>query len=283
MNDKKVAELLKKIGLTAEQIAEASKDDFDVNGIVTPFNDSQKEHYKPIIENEIKPDIEASVKAEVEGKIYGTLNNDLKKMGVDINAIKDLPVHKKLQVFEQTLVAKNGKPDEAMKAIQDENVELKNKLTDFESKFKTEVETAVNGEKSKVQSRLIDLDLKQKFTSIPADQILGKKHADGILLAIKSHLATKYDLKQDDNENIVAYEKGTAKRAQGKNKDGKEYFLPVEDLLVNSLKELNLNVESNGGEGSGQGGQADGGGNGQGQKSQRVIEMEARFEKAKQG
>lgn len=282
MNDKKVADLLKKMGLTATQIAEAEKDDFDANAIVTAFNEAQKVHYKPIIENEIKPDIEAEIKAEVEGKIYGTMNNDLKKMGVDINAVKDLPVHKKLQVLEQTILAKGGKPDETIKQLQDENVTLKNAVTDWEAKFKTEVETAVNTEKTKVHERLNELDLKRDYQSIPADNILGKKHADGIFIALKSHIGTKYDLKRDEQDNLVVYEKGTAKRAQGKDASGKEYFLPVKDLLVNSLKELNLNVESNGGEGSGQGAHA-AAGNGTREKSQRVIEMEARFEKSKQG
>lgn len=274
MSDK-LKSLIKGIGLPETILTDIEKDDFDAKAVIASFNESQKAHFKPLIENEIRPDIESDIREETTGKWMATLNNDIKKLGVPIEKIKDLKSYEKIKVLHDTLVEKyksTGASDDVVK-FQEENVSLKNQLTDWEAKFNGEVDKVRKEENGKTISKLVDLDLQKKFTSIPADRILGKKHSDGIYLGLKSYMSNKYDFALDEKDNIIPFEKGTSKRVQGKNTDGKEYFVPIEDLLLNSLKELNLTIESNGGEGSGQ--QGNGSGNGQKQKSARLLEMEA--------
>lgn len=274
MSDK-LKSLIKSIGLPETILTDIEKDDFDLKAAIASFNESQKAHFKPLIENEIRPDIESELSESITGKFMGTLNNDIKKFGVPIEKIKDLKLHEKLKVMHDTLSEKykgSTTNDDVVK-FQEENVALKNQLTDWETKFNGEIEKVRKEENQKTVSKLVDLDLQKKFTSISADRILGKKHSDGIYLGLKSYMGNKYDFSLDEKDNIIPFEKGTSKRVQGKNADGKEYFVPIEDLLLNSLKELNLTIESNGGEGSGQ--QGNGQGNGQKQKSARLLEMEA--------
>lgn len=279
MNEANLKAILKGVGLPESILSDIEKTDFDAKGVIAAFNESQKAHFKPLIENEIRPDIESEVADSINGKWLNTLNNDIKKYGVPIEKIKELKTHEKLKVFYDVLESKFKQADssEAMKSIQQENVNLKNLVTDWEAKFNLEVEKVRTEERGKTTAKLVDIDLQKKFNSISAENILGKKHSDGIFKGTTSHMNSLYDFSQDEKGETIAFEKGTQKRVQGKNADGKEYFVPVSDLFVISLKELGFWNQSNGGEVSGQNG--GGGGNGQKQKSQRLLEMEAAISK----
>lgn len=279
MNEKNLKALLKGLGISETVITESDKDDFDVKAAVAAFNESQKAHYTDIISNEIRPTIEDEVTAKVEGKIYGTLNNDLKKIyGVPLDKIKDLPVHEKLKVVKAQLdetYSKNPSADE-IKKLQEEKMEWQNKYTDFEQKFNSELGNAIKAEKQKTVAKLTEAELQKKFNSVPAEKLLGGAHSEGIYFGTKTYLSTKYDFDTDANDNMIIYTKGTQQRATIKDAAGKESFVTLDDLMLNSLKELKFLKESNGGEGSGNGGK---GANGNGQKTEksaRLLEMEAK-------
>lgn len=280
MNEANLKAILKGVGLPDSILTDIEKTDFDAKGVIAAYNESQKAHFKPLIENEIRSDIEETVREETTGKWLGTLNNDLKKFGVPLEKIKDLKIHEKLKLLNDTLEAKykaSGTADEMVK-VQEENIALKNELTEWkETKFNAEIEKVKKEESGKTVNKLVDLDLRKQFASIPADEILGKKHTDGIYLGSKSHLTALYDFGIDEKEESIPYHKGTQKRVQVKNSEGKEMFAVTKDLFLNSLDELGFRNKNNGGEGSGQ--QGHGGGNGQKQKSQRLLEMEAAISK----
>lgn len=283
MNEKNYKALLKSLGISETVITELDKDDFDVKAAVAAYNESQKAHYTDIIKNEIAPGIEAEITGKVEGKIYGTLINDIKKnLGVPIEKIKDKPAHEALKIakaFLDETYSKNPNAEQ-IKELQEKAMEWQNKYTDFETKFTSEVEKVRNEEKQKTVTKLADIELQKKFNSVPAEKILGKKHSDGIYFGVKSYLGSKYDFALDEKENPVPLEKGTSKRATGKDAAGKEYFLNVDDLVLTSLKELNFLVESNGGEGSGNSGKNGNGNGGTQEKSAHLKALEERAMKA---
>src|SRR5690349_18156948 len=101
MNEKNLKALFKSVGLPETLITELAKDDFDPKEAVASFHTAQKEHYTEIVKNEITETIKEETIRATEGKIYNTLNNDLKKIGVPLEKIKDLPVHEKLKIAKQ--------------------------------------------------------------------------------------------------------------------------------------------------------------------------------------
>lgn len=282
MNDK-LKVLFKGLGLQESILAEIEKEDFDVKAAITSFNNSQKEHYTEIVKNEIKHEVEREAVSSAEGKLFHTLNNDLKKIfGVPLEAIKDLPLPEKLKFTKKQLdeaYSKNPNGEDITK-LQAEKVEWQNKYTDLETSLTSKIEEVRKEESKKTVSKLGEIELQKKFNSVPAEKILGKKHTDGIFLAVKSLLNSKYDFSFDEKENVVPFEKGTQKRVVGKADGGKEYFVGIDDLVVSSLKELSFLNESNGGEGSGQSGQGGNSNGQQKQKSARLLEMEAKIKEA---
>lgn len=283
MNEKNIKALLKGLGIPDSTITEAEKDDFDAAKVIADYNSSQKAHYHDIIKNEIAGEIESEVTTKVEGKFYGTLNNDIKKIyGVALDKIKDLPLHEKLKVAKAHLdeLNKGASESEIVQKLQKENIEWQNKYTDLETGKQDAINKAIAEAEKKVTSKLTDLDLTKKFHAIPQDKIIGG-HSDGIALAVKSYLSSKYDFALDEKgESTIALEKGTAKRVTLKDAGGKEYFAPVDELIVSSLKELKLTKESNGGEGSGNSGKGGSSNGQQPQKSQKMLELEAKANKA---
>lgn len=285
MNEKNIKALLKGLGLPDSTFADLEKDDFDAKKVISDFNEGQKAHYTDIVKNEISSQIESDTTARVEGRIYGTLESDLKKhYGLPtevMEKIKGAKIHEKLKIAKDFLDEKrNGSESEVVKKLQEESLEWQKKHTELEGKLTGEIDRVNKEAKGKIASRLSDIRLQKALTGIPAEKIVGKKLTDGHSLAVKALLGTKYNFDLDDKDEVIPYELGTTKRATSKDTSGKESFVTIEDLVLNSMKELNFLVESNGGEGSGNGG-AQGNGNGhQRQKSQHMIEMEAEIAKS---
>lgn len=286
MNDKNLKAVLKGVGLPDSILEEIEKPDFDVNAVVLKFNEGQKTHYSGIIENEITPVIEDKVFKQVEGKFLSTMEQDIKKQFAPDKEVMDkiksvsLP-HEKLKILKSFIEEKGSKNsgNEEVANLQREKIEWQNKYTELESNQQTTIANAVKEVEKKVTSRLVDLDLTKKFHAIPAEKIVGG-HNDGILLATKSYLASKYDLGLDETgQESVPFEKGTAKRVTLKDGSGKEYFATASELMLSSLKELKLTKESNGGEGSGNGGKGGNSGGTNQTESDSVRQMKERIAK----
>lgn len=276
MNEKNLKTLLKGLGLPDTILEDIEKPEFDVAKTVSAYNESQKAHYHDIIKNEIAPEIEDELSRQINGKWLGSLNADLKKyFGVPMDEIKDLPVHEKLKLVKkkQDEAASKNPDSAAITKLQEEKMEWQNKHTELEQSIAAKIESANKDAEKRIAAKLTDISITKKFHSIPAEKIIGG-HSEGIQLALKSYINTKYDLSVDEKDETVIFDKGTSKRATGKDASGKEYFLTLDETMLNSLKELKLQKESNGGEGSGNGGRSgEGSGNGQ-KKSEHMLRLE---------
>lgn len=279
MNEKNYKALLKSLGISDSVITELDKDDFDVKAAVAAFNESQKAHYTDIIKNEVRPEIEAEVTKEVEGKLYSTLRNDIKKnFGVPADKLKELFPHDMLKVAKTHIeeVYSKGQNAEELRKMQEDLMKARNDVTEWENKLPKEVERIQKEFKQKAVYKLADIDLQKKFNSIPAEKLLGKVHAPGYFVAMKTDILSKYDLDLDDNENPILLEKGTSKRVMAKNSENKDYFPTLDDLALTSLDTLGFLSKSNGGEGSGNSGKNGNGNGGTQEKSAYMQSLEQR-------
>lgn len=280
MNDK-IKKLLKGAGFSDDVITAAEKEDkdFDIQQAIESNNEAQKEHYKSLLENEIKDEVKDKVIKERDGQMMSVINTALKKAGVPMAEIETAEVKDKMKVALEHFKAEAEKAgagvNEDFKKIQEENLKLKNELSEKEdwmpkSEFEKERQALLNERKEeKVESLL-----HKQFTGIPANKLLGNKHSDGFFIALKNVIGTKYDTDIENGE-VVFYEKGTQKKVIGKS-GGKDDFLKAADILNQELKGLSFLVESNGNGGEGQRDQNSGeqGGENAKPKSARLLEME---------
>lgn len=285
MNDK-VKKLLKGAGYSDEIITSVDKDDFDAQQAVEANHEAQKEHYKSLLENEIKETIRDEALQTTEGKIYRMLHHELKKYGVPIAEVEAVPLKDKIKIaadhFKAEAEKVSGKSNEDFKQLQEEFLKAKNQLAEKEDWLpKTEIEKEREKLLSERKAEKVDVSLQKQFNSIPAQKLLGNKHSEGFYLALKNVISSKYDT-DIENDQVVFYEKGTRKKVTGKS-EGKEDFLKASDVLTQELKALNFWVESNGSGGQGQPDPTGkGGSEGEKKRSARFIEMQKEIEAAKQ-
>lgn len=276
-----IKKLLKGAGFTDDVITSAEKDDFDASKAVESLHESQKEHYKSLLENEIKEEIKDTITKDRDGKFLGILNTELKKSGVPLEKIQDLEIKDKIKVAAEHYKTEaekiTGKTNEDFKKIQEENLQLKNQLTEKDEWAQTEIGKVKEQVQQERKQEQVELALQKQFTTIPANKVLGGKHSDGLFLALKNMIQTKFDTDLESG-NVVFYEKGTKKRIAGKNEQGRDDFKKASDILVEELKGLNFYVESNGQGGEGEKDQNGGAGSGGKQKSGRLIELEKKIE-----
>lgn len=268
-------EILKKLGFDLAKVESAT----DINPLIEEHNTANRAHYEGIFKNEewkTKDEFDAEVKAH-DGKTAAIVNNALKKLG--ITDIDSLPLKEKIEKVKEWKEAEfakldKGGKDEVLK-LQEENISLKNQVTDFPAKIeaaKKEAETIYEG---KIKSDKISLKMKENFVGIPKERVIGNQHSDGMFKAINATISANYDADIDEKGDLVFYNKGSKTRPVTK-QEGKEILMSAGDIFTATLKELNFYVESNGqGKQGKQEGQAQQGGQ---QKFTKAIppEMEAR-------
>lgn len=284
MNEKHVKALLTGAGFTKDVIDALDNEDFNPKEAVEKLNAAQKEHYGSILRNEIEEEIKDDVTKKRDGRWLADLNQAIKKQGVPFDDIKDLEIKDKIKflsdhISKETQKA-SGSVAEDYKKAQDEILSLKNQLTEKEDLFKTEIEKVQNQAKAEVTGEKVDMKQRSKFFSIPEEKLIGKKHNEGLYMAYKSVASTKYDFDIDENGDVIAYKKGTKTRVTGKNENGKDEFMGVEDIMKTELTNLGLWVQSNGqGQATTQTTQTTDPNTKQGFKSSRMLEMEKALEK----
>lgn len=279
MNDK-IKQLLKGAGFTQSVIDDSEKDDFEPKAALTALHEKHKKEYTEIVTNEVKEAIENETISKRDGYWLGVLNTDLKKRGVDIEAIKDKKTHEKLDAYKAHIEAQlstvNNASTETIKKLQEDLLTANNKVVEKEAEFNERIKQIQKEEQGKTVNTFVDLGLQKYFNQIPDKHIMGdsEQRKPEIFQAVSTLLKTKYDFSIDNSNEPVIFEKGTQKRVVLKEENnGKEYFAPVKTLLEGQIKALGLWKESNGGQGSGSQGQG-GGSQGKTQPSQRFLELQ---------
>lgn len=262
--------LIKKLGFK-----DVNNDDFDQAEALKVFHEKIKADNFELFKNDTdyKDEIEASARA----KILGTMDRDLKKYGLTDDDLKEKKAHEKLKLLFDKAEEKFGKAGDDVKPLQDEIVELKNAAIDKETEYQKSKEDYEKVSDGKLAKDKADLKLNALFYAYPKDQLISKKHSDGMFKALQATIDSSYDARIVDGE-LSFFDKGTDKRAMG-TVDGREAILTTEEILNSTLKDLSFVVESGGG------GKDDpkppdpkgGGGNGKHTESAKVIEMRARI------
>jgi len=225
----KVTTLLKKLGFTADQVAAitAENSDFDVTAGVKAFNTAQHDHYVEIFKND--QDLKKEIEKGLKGKLFGAFRNDIKKrfdLGLSNSELQEMEPHELLDIAAKAK-GTGGKGTGEIKALQDENVDLKNKVKELEEVkipgIRSEVDQAISKVKSERQIRAIINQFSEKKELLP--------EVDAAFNSVSFSIGSKYDLKPTD-KGVELYEKGSdyQKRAQG-SIDGKEKLLELGDVI----------------------------------------------------
>ena len=261
-----VKKLLKAAGYDSETIKAVSADelpeDFNLDDKIKSLEETNKERLFKLFENdEGETSLKARTIKENDGKWTGIINNDLKKLGVPLEDIKDLPVHEKIKHTAEFLKEKtkeefkdkNKNASEEVKELQQKLIESENKIKEVEEAKDAAILEAEKNAESKIISFRQDNDLQSIFSSIPAEKLITKKHSTSVSKAVESIIKSQFDVVYDDDGRMDFVIKGKSEKPTGEI-DGKKIILTPEDVYKNILKQEGFWVESNGGgNGSGDG------------------------------
>lgn len=232
----KAEDVLKKLGIDF-------KEDANLDEVVAAFQDAEKERYQKLFENEhaSKAD-ELEEKARI--KFMATLNNALKKKGLDPKAMEGKPIAERIEELTEKLKAEYSKPGEVQE-LQQENVKLKNDIEALKQDYEGKIELTKSEVQAEKNNYIKGQKLSKVFEGIPREKVVGGLTA-GQVKAAEALLSSNYDIELDANGELVVYQKGTKKQPTGK-VEGKEVILNLPDI-VNTIifDELNLRVQSNG-------------------------------------
>lgn len=241
-------ELLKKLGIDA---AKAEDKDANLDTIIEDFHKGQRTHYETILKNEgwkNKDDYDSTVKT-YDGKLNGQLNQELKKLGLELSVIEPLTIKEKFAKLKEFQEAENEKADKSGKGevlkLQEENLKYKNEIAEFPAKIEAAKNESKTEYENKIKSDKISLKQKETFVGVPKERVIGNQHSDGMFKAVNATISATYDADIDEQGNLIYYNKGSKTRPTSK-MDGKEVLMSANDITLSVLKELNFYVESNG-------------------------------------
>jgi hypothetical protein len=225
--------LLKSLGVDSKHITEINKaikdgkeDEFDIAPVVDDFKANQRK----LMEND--EDLVKEIAGKEKGKLLDIYTRKIKQeFGLDSSLIKD-------KAFEDVIkIAKaesNKGLDKDLQTLQKENVELTNKVKDFEEVQIPQIKSEVEKEKKAIA---INNKLQKK---IPVADL--RVPQDTVDLVLNSKLNAIYDIDLDEKGEPVLYIKGS--KLQAKSSDGTK-LLTIDDAIGSILKENKFIKESN--------------------------------------
>lgn len=224
--------VLKGLGLDAKDIAEIAKaekeenKDFDTDAILAKFKETQKK----LFEND--PDLVSEIAGKEKGKILDIVTRKLKsEFGLDSASIKDKTVEEVIKIAKAEGSKAQSKD---LQTLQEENIQLTNKVKDFEDvqipKIKSEVELEKKTFRinNKLSEKIPVADLRVPLTT-------AKK-------TLYADLFEAYDIDLDDKDNFILRKKGTSLEAR--NADGTK-ILTIDEVMTDILKANQYTKESN--------------------------------------
>lgn len=230
----KILSLLKAMGIPeaeAQKLIEASKeqataDSFDIQPLVKLATD----HQRSLFMNDTE--IIDKFKGEEKGKQLDIITRELKKtFGLSSEEIKDKGIK---EIIDLARTKSTSSTDQGIEKLQKENIDLVNKLKDYEENVIPSKIAEVEGHKKKIT-------IENELTKM----VSGKKLRvpfDAAFPAIINHLADKYDLDIDEKKQLAVFVKGQKIHPT---KDDKTGLLGLGDILDSKLKEWKFVEESN--------------------------------------
>lgn len=227
----KYKELLKKIGFDDKAIkaiekAETDKTDIDLDPLIEEFNTSQKTLY----END--NDLVSSIAAKEKGKTLDIVTRSIKKeFGLDSALIKDKSVDDVIKIAK---TESTKGMDKNLQTVQEENLQLSNKLKELEEVHIPKIKEEVEREKKifKFENKLTKI--------LPVNDL--RVPVGTALKNLLSDLNQKYDWDLTDKEEVLLFGKGT--KLQAKTADGTK-LLTVNDAMAEILKDNQFIKASN--------------------------------------
>lgn len=251
----KAKELLKEIGFKSADIDNLLKEDGDANvsEMANAYKQSQKENYKAVLRNDAE--FVDELHKAATGKYNGTLESAFKSAGLDKDELRDedgnLKAPKELVgLLNEKLTADyNNKAAQLKEGGSEDIKKLQEQLREKEVELKKlrdeELPNAVKQAEAKADNFIINTKMREQFLSVPADELSGKKHSDGIYRSLLMGLKEKYDIRLNENQELALYQKGTD--MQVNTEDGTRQ-MTVNEAVYGQLKADEFIVQNNGGE-----------------------------------
>lgn len=216
----------KDITAIAKAVKDSKEDEIDLDELLTTYKATQRK----LMEND--PDLVTEVARKEKGKLLDIWTKEIRKeFGLEAADVKDKPFQDVIKLAKAESVKGTSKD---LQTLEQENVDLKNKVKNFEEveipKVKSEVEVMKRNFKTgnKLQKKIPTADLRVPFET--AEKTL------------RSDIAELYDLDLDDKEEILIYSKGS--KLQAKSADGTK-LLTLDDVVADVLKRNKYVKESN--------------------------------------
>lgn len=246
-------ELLKKLGFDLKEVEEAKEPD----ELIEKFHEKSKAENFEIFKNDLgakdlTPENIKGFLKESKNKTFGelaaNLDRQITKLVPEITAeqLKDMKLPEKMESLSEALKEKySAGQNKDITELQKKNVELQNEAVKAKEEAEEKIRQAFKEADTKLINDKVSWGMKSKFLNVPKDKLLTGKHNDAYFLASNSFINTKYDFTVDEHGEIIPLVKGSQQRVTDK-KDGKEYFVTADDLLLKTLDELGFIQKSNG-------------------------------------
>lgn len=239
----KEKEVLQK--LFGEDVVKTLESVEDVETFVGELTEKQRTKYLEIFENDTPETVKNKIIQSYDGKMHGTIDTKLKKYGISPDETKGLTPAQKLDKLQEKLddLVKNASKKEVAE-MQQELLTLNAKLQKYDEEIIPGIKSEVEKEKSNFY---INNALAKEFANIDSSVLtVGKEGREMAFKMLDFHLKETYDIK-NENGTIVFYQKGTDKKVT--NEQNTE-ILSKEKIILNSLKNIGLYRQSNGGGGT---------------------------------
>lgn len=232
----KAQELLKALGVSKEVISRLEDEDFDAKAEAKAIQKATQEQLKEALKND--PELNDSIATKTTGQLFGTLRSELKRAGLSTEEVAEDKTIKDM-VKALTTKLNEGKSDD-LQALQNQLMEAKGEIKRLQDE---EIPTIRTEAQKKADSVIANMKLKEAFLAFPADDLVSKKHNEGIFNALNTGLQAKYDIRIDEDGNPALYQKGKELKATT---EGGAKVLELSTAIKNQLEEYDFVIKSNG-------------------------------------